>query len=79
MVRCFYILNTIMHPFILTGIRAGLRGKSIQAILILGLLLIGAAHLSGNFSPRNTGQGDYCYGELNLKKGRRRETKFAQH
>jgi hypothetical protein len=28
---------------------------------------------------RNTGQGDCCYGEPNLiKKGRRRETEFAQ-
>jgi hypothetical protein len=27
---------------------------------------------------RNTGQGDCCHGELNLSKGRRRETKFAQ-
>lgn len=36
-------------------------------------------YLESCVPSRNTGQGDCCHGKLNLiKKGRRRETKFAQ-
>jgi len=41
-----------MFEFALSGLRSGLRGRSFQAVFILGLLLIGAAYLSGYFSPR---------------------------
>jgi ABC-type transport system involved in multi-copper enzyme maturation permease subunit len=41
-----------MGPFLLSAVRAGLRSRSIQAILILGILLMGAAYLSASFSPR---------------------------
>jgi ABC-type transport system involved in multi-copper enzyme maturation permease subunit len=41
-----------MLQFLLSGIRVGLRGRSFQAVFLLGLLLIGVAYLSGNFSPR---------------------------
>jgi hypothetical protein len=30
-----------------------LRGRSFQAVFILGVLMIGAAYLSGHFSPRH--------------------------
>lgn len=39
-------------PFLLSAWRAGLRSRSIQAILVLGVLLVGVAWLSGAFSPR---------------------------
>ena len=35
-------------------------------------------YLESYVPSRNTGQGDCCHGELNLSKGRRRETEFAQ-
>lgn len=41
-----------MLEFALSGLRSGLRGKSFQAVFILGVLLIGIAYLSGFFSPR---------------------------
>lgn len=41
-----------MFEFALSGIRSGLRGRSFQAVFLLGLVLIGAAYLSGSFSPR---------------------------
>lgn len=41
-----------MHAFFISGLRSGLRGRSFQAVFILGLVLIGVAYLSGNFSPR---------------------------
>lgn len=41
-----------MLQFLLSGIRVGLRGRSFQAVFLLGLLLIAVAYLSGNFSPR---------------------------
>ncbi|MDQ5880944.1 MAG: hypothetical protein QG616_774 [Pseudomonadota bacterium] len=41
-----------MFEFALSGIRSGLRGRSFQAVFVLGLVLIGVAYLSGNFSPR---------------------------
>lgn len=39
-------------PFLLSAWRAGLRSRGIQAILVLGVLLVGVAWLSGFFSPR---------------------------
>ncbi len=41
-----------MWQFMLSAGRAGLRSRSIQAILILGALLMGIAYLSASFSPR---------------------------
>lgn len=41
-----------LFPFVLSAWRAGLRSRSIQAILILGVLLMGVAFLSASFSPR---------------------------
>lgn len=41
-----------MWQFMLSAGRAGLRSRSIQAILILGVLLMGVAYLSASFSPR---------------------------
>lgn len=39
-------------PFVLSTWRAGLRSRSIQAVLVLGVLLVGVAFLSAAFSPR---------------------------
>jgi Cu-processing system permease protein len=41
-----------MLEFALSGLRSGLRGRSFQAVFILGVLMIGIAYLSGFFSPR---------------------------
>lgn len=41
-----------MLSFLLSAWRAGLRSRSIQAVLVLGLLLVGVAYLSAAFSPR---------------------------
>ncbi len=41
-----------MWQFMLSAGRAGLRSRSIQAILILGALLVGVAYLAASFSPR---------------------------
>lgn len=41
-----------MLEFALSGLRSGLRGRSFQAVFVLGVLLIGVAYLSGFFSPR---------------------------
>lgn len=41
-----------MIAFISSGIHAGVRGRSFQAVLLLGMLLIGVAYLSAGFSPR---------------------------
>ena len=41
-----------MLAFVLSGIRSGVRGRSFQAVLVFGLLLIGVAYLSAGFSPR---------------------------
>lgn len=41
-----------MWQFMLSAGRAGLRSRSIQAILILGALLVGIAYLAASFSPR---------------------------
>lgn len=42
-----------MLGYFLSGVRSGLRGRSFQAVLILGLLLVGVAYLSAGFSPRH--------------------------
>ncbi len=42
----------MIAPYLLTAWRAGLRSRSIQAVLVLGVLLVGVAYLSGSFSPR---------------------------
>lgn len=41
-----------MFEFALSSWRAGLRGRSIQSILVLGVLLMCVAYLSSSFSPR---------------------------
>lgn len=41
-----------MFPFLLTGLRAGLRGRAIRAILFVALLMVGVAYLASAFSPR---------------------------
>ncbi len=41
-----------MWQFMFSAGRAGLRSRSIQAILILGALLVGVAYLAASFSPR---------------------------
>lgn len=41
-----------MISFLTSAWRAGLRSRSIQGILILGVLLVGVAYLSASFSPR---------------------------
>lgn len=41
-----------MFEFVLSGLRSGIRGRSLQAVFALGVLTIVAAYLSGSFSPR---------------------------
>lgn len=41
-----------MIHFFLSAWRAGLRSRSIQGVLILGVVLVGVAFLSASFSPR---------------------------
>jgi Cu-processing system permease protein len=41
-----------MYEFFVSGLRSGLRGRSFQAVFLIGLALICVAYLSGNFSPR---------------------------
>lgn len=41
-----------MWPFLLSTWRAGLRSRGIQAVLVLGVLLVAVAYLSASFSPR---------------------------
>lgn len=41
-----------MKEFLISGLRSGIRGRSFQAVFLLGLALIGVAYLSGSFSPR---------------------------
>lgn len=41
-----------MWSYTLSAWRAGLRSRSIQAVLVLGILLVGVAYLSAAFSPR---------------------------
>lgn len=41
-----------MLQFWISGLRAGLRGKSIYSVLLMGVALLFVAYLSGSFSPR---------------------------
>ncbi|MRR49770.1 MAG: hypothetical protein EG825_02470 [Rhodocyclaceae bacterium] len=41
-----------MLSFLVSGLRAGLRGRSFHAVFVLGILLLFVALLSGSFSPR---------------------------
>jgi ABC-type transport system involved in multi-copper enzyme maturation permease subunit len=41
-----------MWQFVLSTWRAGIRSRSIRAVLVVGLLLVGVAYLSASFSPR---------------------------
>lgn len=41
-----------MWSFILSTLRAGQRGRSIQGVLVLGVVLVAVAYLSASFSPR---------------------------
>lgn len=41
-----------MWQFFFSAWRAGLRSRGVQAILVLGTLLVGVAYLSASFSPR---------------------------
>jgi ABC-type transport system involved in multi-copper enzyme maturation permease subunit len=38
--------------FILSGLRSGIRGRSVQGVFVLGLALIAVAYLAAGFSPR---------------------------
>lgn len=42
----------MLKPYVISVWRAGLRSRGIQAVLILGLILISVAYLSASFSPR---------------------------
>jgi ABC-type transport system involved in multi-copper enzyme maturation permease subunit len=57
-----------MYSYFLTGWRAGLRGRAIHAILIVALMLVGVAYLSGSFSPRQpqTGALDVGYSGMRI-------------
>lgn len=41
-----------MLAFLLSAWRAGLRSRSIQSVLVIGVVLVGVAYLAGFFSPR---------------------------
>jgi Cu-processing system permease protein len=41
-----------MWSFLVSAWRSGLRSRSIQGVLVLGVLLVGVAYLSASFSPR---------------------------
>ncbi|RLJ63676.1 hypothetical protein [Sulfurisoma sediminicola] len=41
-----------MLSFLLSALRAGLRSRGIQAVLVFGVLLVAVAYLSAAFSPR---------------------------
>lgn len=41
-----------MIQFVISGLRSGIRGRTFQVILFLGVLSISIAYLSGSFSPR---------------------------
>lgn len=41
-----------MREFFISGLRSGLRGRSFQAVFLLGFVLIAMAYLAGDFSPR---------------------------
>lgn len=41
-----------MFEFLLSGLRSGIRERSLQGVFALGVLMVAAAYLSGSFSPR---------------------------
>ena len=41
-----------MTSFFLSGIFSGIRGRSFHAVLLLGIVMVFVAYLSGYFSPR---------------------------
>lgn len=41
-----------MFEFVFSGLRSGVRDRSLQAVFVLGVLTIVAAYLSSSFSPR---------------------------
>lgn len=41
-----------MFEFMLSGLRSGIRERSLQGVFALGVLMVAAAYLSGSFSPR---------------------------
>jgi ABC-type transport system involved in multi-copper enzyme maturation permease subunit len=47
-----FIRDEAMNQFFVSSLRAGVRGRSFQAVLVLGVLLVGVAYLAGFFSPR---------------------------
>lgn len=42
-----------MIEFMVSGLRSGLRGRSVQIVFLLGLALVGVAYLAASFSPRH--------------------------
>lgn len=42
-----------MIEFIVSGLRSGIRGRSVQIVFVLGLVLVAVAYLSAGFSPRH--------------------------
>ena len=42
-----------MYTFLLATLRSSLRSRSVQGILLLGLVLVGCAYLAAAFSPRH--------------------------
>ena len=41
-----------MKEFIVSGLRSGIRGRSVQGVFLLGLVLVVVAYLAAGFSPR---------------------------
>ncbi|KAF0166936.1 MAG: hypothetical protein FD157_98 [Rhodocyclaceae bacterium] len=42
-----------MTEFIVSGLRSGIRGRSVQIVFVLGLALVAVAYLAAGFSPRH--------------------------
>lgn len=42
-----------MIEFVVSGLRSGIRGRSVQIVFVLGLALVAVAYLSASFSPRH--------------------------
>ncbi|MCM2305860.1 MAG: hypothetical protein NDI91_00160 [Sulfuritalea sp.] len=42
-----------MFEFVVSGLRSGIRGRSVQIVFALGLVLVAVAYLSASFSPRH--------------------------
>lgn len=41
-----------MIEFVVSGLRSGIRGRSVQIVFVLGLALVAVAYLAASFSPR---------------------------